>query len=189
MKINFEYSLAYDMMLGEMVGNFNPASIENSRLYLDSVRSFWSKNEDKVIKEIEKVSRLKFKKAADCFIVNSMPYESLSHPFTIKIENNSDKLLAIFVHELTHILLVQNFKKVSSSINMIDGDVNYRVHFPVLLIERKVLGKLNKSYKKQKRTEDLDYVWKDVNKVYNEFKSSNKGIADFLRKYVTSRQA
>src|SRR3989344_6031287 len=96
----------------------------------------------------------------------------------INFENNSDKLHAIFIHEITHILLVKNFKKVSSSINMIEGDVNYRVHCPVLLIERKVLGKLNKSYKKQKRTEDLDYVWKDVNGVYNEFKSSNKGIAD-----------
>src|SRR3990167_9793090 len=189
MKINFEYSLVYDMMLGEMMGSFDVKPEKDSRIYINSVRKFWDKKGARIIKEIENVSKLKFKRDVECFVVNSMFYESLSHPFTIKIEKDFDRLFAIFVHELVHILLVQNFKKVAPLVNLIGRDSNYRVHFPALLIERKVLEKLNKSYKKQKRIEDLDYVWKDVNKVYNEFKSSNKGIADFLRNYVTSRQA
>ena len=116
-----------------------------------------------------------------------MFYESLSHPFTIKIEKDFDRLFTIFVHELVHILLVQNFKKVAPLVNLIDRDSNYRIHFPVLLIERKVLEKLNKSYKKQKRIEDLDYVWEDVDKMYSNFERTNKGIVSFLKENVASR--
>ncbi len=188
MKINFEYSWAYDMMLGEMMGSFNDNKIENSKLYLDSVRGFWDNNGDRIIREIESASKLKFKKSVDCFIVNSMFYESLSHPFTIKIEKDIDKLFAIFVHELAHILMVQNFKKAATVMNKVKGDVNYKVHFPVLLIERRVLEGLNKDYKKQKRVEDLDYVWNDVNKVYDNFKRTNRGIIPFLKENVASGQ-
>lgn len=177
MKINFEYSSVYDLMLNETIGN---TDVEKPKEFLDSVRLFWNSNGTNIIKEIENASKLKFKKSVDCFVVSYMPYESISHPFTIKTEKNKEKLLAIFVHELTHILMSQNFKQLSPLLNSIDKDHNYKVHYPVLLIERKVLERLNKSYKKQKRVEDLGYIWKDVNKVYPVFCNSN-GIVDFLK--------
>src|SRR3989344_8114575 len=187
MKINFEYSLVYDMMLGEMMGIFDEKTEKDSRGYTNSVRKFWDKRGARIIKEIENVSKLKFKGNVDCFVVNSMFYESISHPFTIKIEKDFDRLFTIFVHELTHILLVQNFKKVAPLVNLIDKDPNYRAHFPVLLIERKVLERLSKNYKKQKRIEDLDYVWEDVEKMYSNFERTNKGIVFFLKENVASR--
>ena len=175
------------MMLGEMMGIFDEKTEKDSRGYTNSVRKFWDKRGARIIKEIENVSKLKFKGNVDCFVVNSMFYESISHPFTIKIEKDFDRLFTIFVHELTHILLVQNFKKVAPLVNLIDKDPNYRAHFPVLLIERKVLERLSKNYKKQKRIEDLDYVWEDVEKIYDNFKKSNKGIVHFLKENVAFR--
>ncbi len=183
MKINFEYSSVYDMMLNEVMGNTN---FEKPKEFIDSVKIFWNSNGNKIVKEIENASKLRFKKNVDCFVVSSMPYESISHPFTIKTEESKDKLLAIFVHELTHILMMQNFKQVSPLLSPIDKDHNYKVHFPVLLIERKVLERLNKNYKKQKRIEDLDYVWKDVNKVYPVFCNSN-GIVNFLKENAANK--
>jgi len=185
MKINFEYSSAYDMMLSEMIGNETDA--KKSQDFLSSVRTFWSSNGNKIIKEIEKVSKLKFNREIDCFVVSSMLYESISHPFTIKFEKSKDKLLAIFVHELTHILLAQNFKNAAKTINLINGDHDYKVHFPVLLIERRVLEKLHKDYKMEKRIEDLDYIWSEVNKVYPEFHNYSKGIVPFLKENVVNR--
>lgn len=175
------------MMLNEIAGNFDESSIKKSHDFLNSTKLFWSLNGNKIVKEIEKVSRLRFKKNIDCFVVSSMPYESISHPFTIKAEKNKDKLLAIFVHELTHVLMSQNFKDVHHLLSFMDKDHNYRVHFPVLLIERRVLERLNKDYKKQKRIEGLDYVWKDVNKVYPVFCNS-KGIVNFLKENAANRQ-
>lgn len=185
MKINFEYSSAYDMMLSEMIGN--ETNIKKSQDFLNSVKMFWDSKGNKIVKEIEKASKLRFKKNIDCFVVSSMLYESISHPFTIKFEKNNEKLLAIFVHELTHILMAQNFKNVVKAVNLVKGDHEYKIHFPVLLIERRVLEKLHKNYKKQKRVEDLDYVWRDVNKIYLEFHNYSKGIIPFLKENAVNR--
>ena len=187
MKINFEYSSVYDMMLSEMTGNFDESSIKKSHDFLSSTKLFWNSNGDRIVNEIENVSKLKFKKNVDCFVVSSMPYESISHPFTIKAVKSSDKLFAMFVHELIHILMSQNFRSVHHLLSFMDKDHNYRVHFPVLLIERRVLERLNRDYKKQKRIEDLDYVWEDVNKVYPKFCSS-RGIVKFLKENAVNRQ-
>ena len=88
------------------------------------------------------------------------------------------------VHELIHILFVQNENKVLKVLNCLSGDHNYKVHFPVLLCERKVLENLHGSFKAEKRVEDLDYIWRDVDKVYTMFKKDNKGVINFLNKNV-----
>jgi len=183
--IDFIYSSVYDELFTSMKKKkYSGKQFIEMEKFSAMLQSFWEKEGKKIIREIERVTKLKFKKEVDCYIVSEMFFEAISHPFTVKMCNNIDRLRGIMVHELIHILFVQNENKVLKVLNCLSGDHNYKVHFPVLLCERKVLENLHGSFKAEKRVEDLDYIWRDVDKVYTMFKKDNKGVINFLNKNV-----
>ena len=189
MKINFRYSTPYDEMLSIMSGEeLSHSQALIAKEYLEKVNEYWEKEGKKISKEIEKVSGLKFNKDVEGFVVSEMAFEAISHPFTIKMCNDFNKLRGVLVHELLHVLLVQNEVKVLNVVNQLKGDNNFKVHFPVLLCERKILENLYGNFKIEKRVEDLDEIWKEVNKVYPEFKKSGKNGFSFMREYASGRK-
>ena len=186
MKVNFFYSEPYDRMLTDMLGN--PFPNEQPiiiKKYQKNLESYWKKEENKIIKEIEKISNLKCKSNANCYIVNNMFYDAISNPFTIRIEKDFGRMKSILIHELIHILFVQNSSKLIKLIEEVpERQHSYKVHFPLLLIHRKVLEKLyGKSYfqkqlKYDNELTELKPLWHHINILYPKF---NKDIVKFLK--------
>jgi len=186
MKVNFFYSEPYDRMLTDMLGNSFPNEQPMIiKKYQKNLESCWKKEEDKIIKEIEKISNLKFKSNVDCYIVNDMFYDAISNPFTIRIEKDLGRIKSILIHELIHILFVQNSQKLIKLIEEVpEKQHSYKVHFPLLLIHRKVLENLyGKSYfqkqlKYDNELTELKPLWHHINALYPKF---NKDIVKFLK--------
>ncbi|HLC62896.1 MAG TPA: hypothetical protein VJJ21_01110 [Candidatus Nanoarchaeia archaeon] len=189
MKVNFRYSTPYDEMLSIMSGEeLSHSQTMIAKGYLGKINEYWGKEGAKIAKEIEKVSGLKFNKDIEGFVVSEMAFEAISHPFTIKMCDDFNRLRGILVHELLHVLMVQNEVKVLNMVNRLQGDSNFKVHFPVLLCERRVLENLYGNFKVEKRVEDLDEVWKEVNRVYPGFKKSGRKGIEFMREYAAGRK-
>ncbi len=188
MKLKFRYSVPYDRMLTLMMGmEYSDEQERMVKKYIKDISVKWDIIGKKTITEIEKVSGLKFKGNMDCFVVNKMYYIAISHPFTIEYGLKFGDLKSIIIHELIHIILVQNGDKILDYLNSlyVNKDADFRLHLPVLLIERKVdenlFGKeyFKKISKKERKFEDLKPVWKEVDKLYPKF---NRGIIDFLKR-------
>ena len=179
--------MPYDEMLSMMKGEALSSSQGIiAKEYIAKLDGYWKKYGGKIVTAVEKASGLKFKQDIDCYVVSDMAFEAISHPFTLKMCSNLGRLNGIMVHELLHVLFVQHHEKILPVLNGLPGDHHDKVHFPVLLCERKVFENLHGSYKREKRVEDLDEVWRNVNKVYKRFKSCRKGVVPFLEDYFVS---
>jgi hypothetical protein len=187
MKINFNYSNIYDELLTHMSRNNydNKQYLEMEAKTLEFSKYF-KENENKIIKEIENISGLKFNSNVNCFVVKHLGFRAISNPLTIKFTKDFKYLTAVLAHELIHILLNDNEKVL----NLVRKKFNYsfndfKIHFPVLLIERKVIENLfgNGFFKnvliKDDHNQELAFEWEKVNKVYDKF---DKNIIKFLEK-------
>ena len=104
------------------------------------------------------------------------------------LTENIETIKGILIHELIHVLLKDN-KKILDLIRKKFNyeDYDFKVHFPVLLIQRKVIENLyGKSYflkvlQQEKDIDELGYEWDRVNQHYNKF---DKGIVNFLQNAV-----
>lgn len=187
MKINFEYSSVYDELLTHMTNNqYNNKQFLEMQSYALEFEKYWGKNENKIIKEIQKVSGLKFNQNVKCFIVKHLGFRAISYPLTIKFIKDFKYLTAVLIHELIHILFMNNEKilnLVKKKFSYYENDV--KIHFPVLLIERKVIenlfedGFFNNVLIKDDHNQELAYEWILVDKVYDKF---DKNIIKFLEK-------
>ena len=118
----------------------------------------WKQDENKIIREIEKVSGLRFQSNVNCFIVKHLGYRAISDPFTIKVNKDSSYLTAVIIHELVHVLL----RDIQTILNLVNKkfaheENDFKIHFPVLLIERRVIenlfgAKYYRNYNFQNRT-------------------------------------
>ena len=187
MKVDFEYSQVYDELLSYMSRNQY-----GNKQYLDmqvatlEFQKYWRKNENKIIKEVQKVSGLKFSKEVRCFVVKHLGFRAISSPLTIRFTKDFKYLSAVLIHELIHILLADNNKVLELVKKKFNYSANdFKIHFPVLLIERKVIENLfgtsflNNVLIKDDHNQELAYEWQEVNKVYNKF---NNNIVRFLEK-------
>ena len=187
MKVNFKYSQVYDELFSYMSRNkFGNSQILDLETFTIRLSNHWKQDENKIIREIEKVSGLRFQDNVNCFIVKHLGYRAISDPFTIKASKDFDYLTAVIIHELVHVLLRDN----QTILNLINKkfaheESDFKVHFPVLLIERKVVENLfgekffTKIKKKDDHNPDLAYEWNEVNNIYGEF---NGNIIKFLEK-------
>ena len=186
MKVNFEYSEVYDELFTYMSRNeYNNKQYLEMLAFTSKFEKHWNKNEDKIINQIEKISGLKFKKDIKCFIVKHLGFRAISNPLTIKFIKDFKYLTAVLIHELIHVLLNHNKKVCDLVKKKFDYSTNdYKIHFPVLLIERKVIENLfgndyfNNVLIKDDYNQELAYEWKKVNEVYNKF---DKDIIKFLK--------
>lgn len=188
MKINFVYSQVYDNLLTEMSRKkFTLDQIKEMHFYKEELEAVWKKEEKRIIKEIEKVSKLKFsKKNIECFVVYHMKFAAISEPLTLKKESHLIRAKTILIHELAHILLQDNKEKIEKLIEKIypDEDFEFRMHVPILLITRKVIEKIYGEGTFKEVLEDemkrfvLNSAWPTVNSIYPKFKDN---IIKFLK--------
>jgi len=165
---------------------FDNEQIIEMETFIIQLSNYFKDKQHRIIKEIEKVSGLKFSGDVNCFIVKHLGYRAISDPFTVKMHKDFNYLTGVLIHELIHILLKDNQKILNLVNNKFKYEENdFKVHFPVLLIERRVIENLfgskffDKIMKKDDHNPDLAYEWSEVNKVYNKF---NNNIIKFLEK-------
>jgi len=186
--IDFIYSPVYDELFTCMKRKkFSGKQYVNMERFSAELQSFWGKEGKKIKKEIEKVSGLKFKDKIKCFVVKDMEFNAISFPFTLKY-NKIETIKGILIHEMIHILLKDNKKVLELVRNKFNyEDYDFKVHFPVLLIQRKVIENLyGKNYFKkvlidERDIDELGYEWSRVNGFYDNF---YKGIVKFLEDVV-----
>ena len=187
MKINFVYSTIYDNLLTEMSKKaFSEEQMKEMEFYKEEFEASWKKDERKVIKEMEKISNLKFNGNKNCFLVYHMRYTAISNPLTLKREQHLERAKTVLIHELIHTLMEDNKEKLAKLINKTypEEGVEFKIHVPVLLITRKVIEKiygeviLNEVLKDEERMPVLKSVWPEVNSIYPKFK---KDIVKFLK--------
>ena len=187
--IDFVYSSVYDELFTSMKRKkYSGKQYLEMEQFSALMQSFWEKEGKKIKSEIEKVSGLKFRYKIRCFIVKNMDFNAISFPFTLKYNKNIETIKGILIHELIHVLLKDN-KKILDLIRKKFNyeDYDFKVHFPVLLIQRKVIENLyGKSYflkvlQQEKDIDELGYEWDRVNQHYNKF---DKGIVNFLQNAV-----
>ncbi len=187
MKIEFIYSPIYDNLLTDMSRKeFSIGQIKELEFYKEELEAIWKKEENKIIKEIEKVSRLKFKGDKTCFIVNSMKYAALSRPLTIKKEQHLERAKTILIHELIHILLEDNKEKLVKLIDKTypEESLDFKIHIPILLITKRVVENLygdslfQEILNDEMKRDILNLAWPEANRLYPKFKNN---IIKFLK--------
>lgn len=187
MKLKFIYSSIYDNLLTDMSRkNFSLEQMKEMEYYKEELEAFWKKDENKIVKEIEKVSKLKFKEDKECFLVNTMKYTAVSNPLTLKKHQHLDRTKTILIHELIHILMEENKEKLAKLIEKIypEESIEFKIHIPVLLITKKVVENLYGDTLFQEILQDelkrdvLNEAWPEVNKIYLKF---NNNIIKFLK--------
>ena len=146
-KVSFHYSAAYDHMLTMMMmQQFDESQVARVKKFTYELDAWWASEEGRVIKEIEKVSGLKFPKAVECYVVNQMLYTAISHPLTIKMDASFERLKLVLVHELIHVLLASHAECKEMVLNLNerypDKDTYFKSHIPVFLVQAKVLENL-----------------------------------------------
>jgi len=124
-KIIFKYSRIYDEFLSKEVPT--KKTIKRVLKYMKRLEKSWKKDEEKVLKEISKITSLKWReKEIHCYIVRKAA--SLSDPLTLRIYNLQEKvrkidfLIDILTHELIHRIFTQegNFQKTEKAWGYID---------------------------------------------------------------------
>src|SRR3989344_3610590 len=133
MKLNFQYSQVYDELLSYMSrNNFNNKQILELETFAILLSNHFKDKQNKIIKEIERVSGLKFSGNVNCFIVKHLGYRAISDPLTVKMNKDFNYLTAVVIHELIHILLKDNqtvLKLVNDKFKYEEND--FKVHFPI----------------------------------------------------------
>ena len=101
MRLNFQYSSVYDELFNYMSRNyFDNSQVLELETFTIQLNNYWNKNHNKIVKEIEKVSGLKFQSNVDCFVVKHLGYRAISEPFTVKMTKDFDYLTGVIIHEL-----------------------------------------------------------------------------------------
>jgi hypothetical protein len=187
--LDIRYSAVYDELLSVMKRKkySNKQYVEMER-FAAELEEFWKKEGNFIRREIEKVSGLRFRKKVRCFVVKDMAFNAISYPLTIKFNKNMEIIKSNLIHELIHILLRDNQKVLDYVKKKFDYEDNdFKVHFPILLIQRKVIENLygkkffDRMIKYENKIDELGYEWERVNKHYNSF---DKNIGKFLQNVV-----
>ena len=187
MKLNFVYSTIYDNLLSDMSKKeFTVEQMKEMEFYCLELEASWEKEGKRIIREIEKVSNLKFKENKICFLVKNMKYAAISNPLTLKKQEHLERAKTILIHELTHVLLEDNREKILKTIQKTypGESFEFKLHIPVLLITRKVIEKiydpniLKDVLEDEMKRDVLNTAWPEANRLYPKFKG---GIIKFIK--------
>jgi hypothetical protein len=185
MKIHFKYSEVYDQLLTESsFGKYSKEQKDFVLKFVDKLEKEWRREENQIIKKIEKISNLKFKyKKIPCFIVKNIIYEAISYPLTIKVSDVKN-VKDVLIHELIHVNL-KDSKNLLRILNKFILNSEFKIHLPVLLIQKKVMDELygNKrflSFLKRDANDGLMDVWDEIKVHHKNFKKDIVGYLDSL---------
>ena len=121
-KVLFSYSPVYDQKITEIVhkvhydyGTF-PAK---ARQYIKKTETAWRKIAAKILLEMPKVCGLKWRRDIICYVVTRDLHTPFSTPLTIgfmrgETEITTERFWRILVHELVHVLTMQQERKTVS---------------------------------------------------------------------------
>ena len=118
LKIKFVYSSIYDRRYRESPRiqkilkdkDKSYPSIKKITNYVKSIEELWKKQDNKILREIEKVTGLKWKeKEIKCYVIGFG--RCFSDPLTMKLFENKNDFIDILTHELIHQIQFQNSKK------------------------------------------------------------------------------
>ena len=183
MNIHFKYSTVFDELLSEMsLIPYTSKQRDSMINYVSKISKDWGKDESKIMKEIEKVSGLKFKyDKIPCFVVKNMGFEAISYPLTVKALDIK-KVKQILIHELVHVILKDD-TKLLNLLKKIKLNEEDKVHLPVLLVQRKVVENI---YGRKIFNEFLDYEFnEDIDlDLIKKFDGFEKDVFSYLKKKI-----
>lgn len=120
-KIIFKYSRIYDQNWKEWIKYYRhrdrtyPSS-QKVQAFIKKVEKLWRKNEKKVLKEISKITGLKWKEQTIvCYVVGNCAV--FSDPLTLRVYKNPDYFIDALIHELIHYGDSSKTTKVSKYFN------------------------------------------------------------------------
>lgn len=137
--------------------------------YIDKLQESWDKISDKVFREIEKTSGIKWKKEEFvCYVVKDSLF-SISKPLILKMSNNLENARLVIVHELVHRNL--NSEKHNDYLRLLQAKLKDRLqitkrHVIVNLVLLRVVPKLfgktcfKRMLKKDCKLRDYAEAWK-----------------------------
>jgi len=181
-KIRFEYSWIYDQNWREWIklyprwANMKYPSTTKVRNYIKKVEKIWTKHDKKILKEMSKISGLKWgRKNITCYIVGlCRPFSS---PLTMPTYKQTDWFIDVLTHELIHNIFFQkgNFKKVERAWDYFEkkyekesrGTKNHivlhAIHHQIYI---KLFGKkrLERDIRIMKKAKDYKKSWEIVQK-------------------------
>lgn len=141
-KIIFKYSWVYDQNWKEWIKIYKRKkdkypSAKQTLNYIEKVEKVWRKDEKNILKELSKVTGLKWKsKIIYCYVVGRcIPF---SDPLTLPVYDKPDYFIDVLVHELIHQLFIQrgNIEKSKKAWDYINRKyrkepLTTRIHIPL----------------------------------------------------------
>lgn len=190
-KIDFRYSRIYDSgyknsphiikILKKKRREY--PSQEKIKTYISQIERLWEIKGDKILKEIQKITKLKWKeRKIVCYVIGyGLP---ISDPLTLRLEQNKNDFLDTLSHELIHQIQIQD-KRVIKWFKQMQKEYEggspltknhiflHAVHWKIL---EKLFGKkrLNRNINKHYKFQDYNQSWKIVEK-----EGADKIIKDF----------
>lgn len=158
-KINFKWSFIYqeEIHLPKSAEYKREVSEKYVKDFIRKVSSRWEKIGNNILKYMEEITNLKWKKSGiDCYVIEVSQFGPISDPLTIPINlfYNSqisslsvDRFIDMMVHELIHNLFVQNEDKIMDDyfdylIKKYKGvGWNAAIHVPVHAIHKEIFMK------------------------------------------------
>ena len=180
-KIDFVYSGVYD---GIWLKPKNKLDQKFIKKYFNSIEKIWRKEGGKILKEISKISSLKWKeKKVKCYFISGG--RCFSDPLTIKYFKNKNQFIDTLTHELIHQIQIQNadwdkWKKYHKY-----GKESFKTQSHIFLhaVHYKILSnlygrnRLEKNIRRHNKWKDYKKAWEIViketpEKIIKEFKKS-----------------
>jgi len=147
-ELYIRHSPVYDHYLHQLAGKkYSSATSKKLISYAAKLNEIWHKHyNNKIFKLISQVSGLRWKRTElDAWVVQEViPF---SHPMTLEYREDISKQVETIIHELCHIILIQNFDKAKKAEKEILSKFKkensiVRAHLLVYSIEIPVLEKL-----------------------------------------------
>jgi hypothetical protein len=146
-KIIFTYSWIYDQNWRKWIKVYKIKagkypSAKTTLRYIEKIQKKWKGCGEKVLKELARISKLKWKsRNIYCYVVGKgIPF---SDPLTMPIYKNTDYFIDVLVHELIHQLFSQNMAETEEAWRYIDRKYkkeshNTRIHIPLHAIHQHI---------------------------------------------------
>lgn len=171
-EVKFVYSHPYERRWFQAQGK-KWDFFEGNKDHIKELISVWSKYESKTFETLSKVTGFSWKvEPVKCYLVRWFR-GGLSDPLTIGIRKDHQLFIEVLVHELVHILFMQNFDRVSKKwIEKNYGDeslltkVHIRVNAVLQIAYEEIFDKtvLEKVIERDKQWPDYAKAWEIVEK-------------------------
>jgi len=175
LKVYFVYSHPYDRTFCELLNTKQKE--KEIRRFINSLNKK-KKYISRICKAIEKATGLKFRKDVRCYVVSDTLWKGFSDPLTIRLANMNE-FINVLIHELIHVISVQNKNRMKILNKLIERRFNLplhtRVHIWVNIADMKVKRAIGfKNFIKKKKV-----LKKNLKKRYK---------ADLIKSYKIARE-